>query len=177
MGNKNTALLNQGNPNTNWNSAHSPQASLPLPSYVFSQHPMALHLPPPPMPVIHPVYPSNSNVPLVSNNGFYPQNQLQTNNGFYPQQQLHANSSFYQQNQLQSISPPFWLETFLKSYFFLCLLITFIIVLIIWKKNPVFIQREGEDPLIQQRASYAKLLFVGILLFLIFYLGPSLFQK
>lgn len=66
---------------------------------------------------------------------------------------------------------------FIESYLFLCIVMTFVILLILWKKNPVFIQKEADDPMIQQRPSFFKLVFIGCLVFFIFLLGPCLFSK
>lgn len=65
-------------------------------------------------------------------------------------------------------------HSFLESYFFLTLLVTFTILLIVWKKNPTLMQEESEDPLIQQKPSWTKLLVLGLVLFFIFTLGASL---
>jgi hypothetical protein len=66
---------------------------------------------------------------------------------------------------------------FIESYLFLCIVMTLVILLILWKKNPVFIQKEADDPMIQQRPSFFKLVFIGCLVFFIFLLGPCLFSK
>lgn len=66
------------------------------------------------------------------------------------------------------------LASILESYTFFSFVVTVLILFILWKKNPIFIQKEGTDSMIQERPSFAKLTILGIILFLGMVFGPKI---
>lgn len=63
---------------------------------------------------------------------------------------------------------------FLESYFFLSLLTSAIVVLILYKLNPPFIQKDSLDPMIIGPPSFTKLVLMALAVFFFFMFGPSL---
>ena len=60
----------------------------------------------------------------------------------------------------------------LENYFVLSLVLSFTIMVILWSKNPPFIQEENEPPELVGEADPYKLLISGIAAFVFLSMGP-----
>ena len=61
---------------------------------------------------------------------------------------------------------------FLENYFVLSLVLSLTIMVILWSKNPPFIQQETDSPELQGEPDLKKLILTGIAAFLFVIVGP-----
>jgi hypothetical protein len=63
-----------------------------------------------------------------------------------------------------------------SNYLLFSFVATMVILMILWIKNPSFVQQTSDDPLIQQPTSCTKLLLLGVAFLCFFLLGPSIWK-